>query len=281
MKKCFLFLAVIFGVLYGVKGGYEVKKKLIRVLKLEKTDFLLYEPIMILTYIKNPTSQEIVFNDTYETLFLKLKVVDDKGKVWPFRGPIIEPRVRPYATLAPGDSLLEIIDMGFIFGEKYFMVGWYYLPCGRYKVWADSPYIRSNVIEFTVRMPEGDEKEPWLMMKKAIELIDKKLRDKAREIWREVIKKYKNTRFSLWSKYMLIWFGLEEKEERKEIAYSLIEESPNCYYVGEAIKPLIIFYPEPDPNFEKERKALKKLIKRYKNTLTGRIAEQRYKRRIK
>ena len=275
MRRYPLLLAVIFGFLYGVKGGYEAKKKLTRVLKLEKTDFLLYEPIMILTYIKNPTSQEIVFNDTYETLFLKLKVVDDKGKVWPYRGPTVFPRVLPYTALAPGDSLLEIISMEFIFGKKYFMVGWYYLPCGRYKVWADSPYIRSNVIEFTVRMPEGDEKEPWLMMKKAGELFkNKESRSKAQEIWREVVNKYPNTCFSLWAKRMLLIFIDEEKEEEK-IGLSIINENPNSYHVWEAI--LIL----PPPSREKEKEMLKTLIKRYPNTLTETVASQFLKKLYK
>jgi len=64
--------------------------------------------------------------------------------------------------------------------------------------------------------------------------------------------------------------GLGKDEERKKIAYSLLEESPDCYYVEEAVKHIISHY----RNIHLEKRGIKNLEKKYKNTLTDIIIEK-------
>jgi hypothetical protein len=124
----------------------------------QKTDFLFQEPVWVFVRKINASQQkELIDSAVLDQCFY---VSDSKGREYP---PALEIETLGEPGIEPGDTITSCVDIGSEYSIKGDYGMWDNLPPAKYEIYArlsfgkQNTVIRSNKIEFTVSLPEGDE----------------------------------------------------------------------------------------------------------------------------
>lgn len=245
-----------------------------REIQLSKTSFLVREPIWILISYTN-VSQEP--QKTRGVDVDNLVVIDSFGNR--YQTPVCSYNLG-FLTLAPNETSSYEFNILQYYGieESKFKIR-FYLPAEHYTVYDVQGKYKSNILEFDVINPEGDELKAMRLLKEGYDLHIEKKGEEAVKKFREIVEGYPHSFYApmaLDTEITTYRYSLDDNDTALERCYELIEKYPTSGSASKHVAGVALYYIYKNPVTGKTDalEAMHDLIRKYPETSISRAAKK-------
>lgn len=247
-------------------------------ISLEKDTFFVSEPVWVDLYFTNEGRESVTLNSldlTWQKL--GVHVVNSAGDTLEYSGFIADGVCPPGPTLEASETYYHCIDLSENFGKgarEYLPPSLRYLEEGTYTLQMTHTGVSSNLAEFKVENPKGEEGLACHLVKEAsrsgFEYYHTDIQQVI-DIFQVLVSKYPKSAYADLGHYEIAGLHglLDQPSETNEHLRSLILDYPNSHFVIKAL-PALLQQMTKDQNTE----FLKEIIKRHPETRASDLAQQ-------
>lgn len=247
-------------------------------LELEKETLLLGEPIWVDLYFTNEGRESVTLNNldlTWQTL--EVHVVNAQGDTLEYSGFVADGVCPPGPALEASDTYYHSINLSENFGKgarEYLPPSLRYLEEDTYTLQMNHSRASSNMIEFKVENPKGEERLAYHLVKEASRSgFDYYHTDiqQVIDIFQELVSKYPKSAYADLGHYEIAGLHglLGQPSQTNEHLRSLILDYPNSHFVIKAL-PAVLQQMTKDQKIE----FLKEIIGKHPTTRASDLAQQ-------